>query len=55
MILEKEVGITEDPRGVYLAGDAVRILYQLGLGTQIGIIGHRKQLLCVEGNRLMNF
>lgn len=42
MILEKELDITEDPRGVYLAGDAVRVLYQLGIGDQIDIIGHRK-------------
>lgn len=42
MILEKEVGIGEDPRGVYLAGDAVRILYQLGIGDQMDIIGNRK-------------
>jgi hypothetical protein len=42
VILEKEVGISEDPRGVYLAGDAVRILYQLGIGNQMDTIGHRK-------------
>lgn len=45
MILEKEVGISEDPRGVYLAGDAVRTLYQLGIGDQMDIIGHRRYFL----------
>src|SRR5437762_2629943 len=29
IILEKEQGITEDPRGVYLAGDAVRVLWDI--------------------------
>lgn len=43
MILEKEVSIGEDPRGVYLAGDAIRVLYQLGIGDQIDIIGERKE------------
>jgi hypothetical protein len=40
--LEKEVVIGEDPRGVYLAGDAVRVLYQLGTGHYMSVIGHGK-------------
>jgi 2-polyprenyl-6-methoxyphenol hydroxylase-like FAD-dependent oxidoreductase len=31
IILEKEREINHDPRGVYLNGDAVRILWDLGL------------------------
>ena len=42
MILEKELEITDDPRGVYLAADAIRILYGLGLGSQMPVIGHGK-------------
>ncbi len=38
-ILEQDLGIGEDPRGVYLAGDAVRVLYQLGIGDQMEFIG----------------
>ncbi|KIX07316.1 uncharacterized protein Z518_01969 [Rhinocladiella mackenziei CBS 650.93] len=42
IILEKEAGITEDPRGVFLAGDAVRILYSLGIADEeMAIIGHQ--------------
>lgn len=40
MVLEREHEITKDPRGVYLAADAVRILYDLGLSADIPIIGH---------------
>ncbi|KAK5988570.1 3-(3-hydroxy-phenyl)propionate/3-hydroxycinnamic acid hydroxylase-like protein [Cladobotryum mycophilum] len=40
VILEKETEITTDPRGVYLTGDAVRILHDLGLGPEIAEIGH---------------
>ncbi|CZT20253.1 related to monooxygenase [Ramularia collo-cygni] len=40
IILEREPGIVEDPRGVYLAADAVRILYALGLGPDMPKIGH---------------
>ncbi|GIZ44734.1 hypothetical protein CKM354_000792500 [Cercospora kikuchii] len=40
LILEKEKEITQDPRGVVIAGDAVRILYQLGLGPDMPKIGH---------------
>ena len=42
IILEKEQGITEDPRGVYLAGDAVRILWDIGIREQMAVIGHRE-------------
>lgn len=44
MILEKEINIGDDPRGVYLAGDAVRILYQLGIGDQMKFIGHGEKI-----------
>ena len=40
IILEKERGITEDPRGVYLAGDAVRIIWDIGIREQMADIGH---------------
>ncbi|KAK5173724.1 uncharacterized protein LTR77_002405 [Saxophila tyrrhenica] len=39
-ILEKEPTIDQDPRGVFLNGDAVRILYDLGLVEQWPEIGH---------------
>lgn len=42
IILEKEKFINEDPRGVFLAGDAVRIFYQVGIGENIAAIGHRE-------------
>jgi hypothetical protein len=45
MILEKELDITDDPRGVYLAADAVRILYGLGLGSQMSTIGHGQNMV----------
>ena len=40
MILEKELEITTDPRAVYLNGDAVRILWDLGLRKQLADLGH---------------
>jgi hypothetical protein len=40
VILEKELEVGDDPRGVYLAADAVRILYSLGLGKYMSTIGH---------------
>lgn len=40
IILEKEQDITEDPRGVFLGGDAIRILYDIGIGDKLGAIGH---------------
>ncbi|KAI0161534.1 monooxygenase-like protein [Xylariaceae sp. FL1272] len=40
VLLEKEVEITEDPRGVYLTHDAIRILWDLGLGDYMNTIGH---------------
>ncbi|KAF5678531.1 monooxygenase [Fusarium denticulatum] len=39
VILEKEAEITTDPRGVFLTGDAVRILHSLGINDLKGI-GH---------------
>lgn len=40
VILEKEKEATTDPRGVYLTGDALRILHALGIGDEIPNIGH---------------
>lgn len=45
IILEKEPDITDDPRGVYLAADAIRILYDLGLGSEMHVIGHGQSTL----------
>lgn len=42
VILEKELSVNEDPRGVFLAGDAVRIFYQVGIGEDMAKIGHRE-------------
>lgn len=40
VILEKMLGVTEDPRGIAISGDAVRISYQLGIGEALtGKIG----------------
>ncbi|PNP74578.1 hypothetical protein FNYG_12083 [Fusarium nygamai] len=39
VILEKEAEITTDPRGVFLTGDAIRILHSLGVNDLAGI-GH---------------
>ncbi|KAK4941706.1 hypothetical protein LTR10_018445 [Elasticomyces elasticus] len=44
LILEKELEITDDPRGVYLAGDAVRTLWHLGLRDNISEIGYQSTL-----------
>lgn len=43
IILERDREITQDPRGVYLAGDAIRILWSLGLGKEMSTIGHELQ------------
>lgn len=40
MILEKDKEITTDPRGVYLTGDAIRILHDLGISDEMPQIGH---------------
>ncbi|XXG97376.1 hypothetical protein Hte_003675 [Hypoxylon texense] len=40
VILEKDLEITQDPRGVYLTHDAIRILWDLGLGDSLKEIGH---------------
>lgn len=45
IILEKELGVNEDPRGVFLAGDAVRIFYQVGIGEEMDKIGHREWMI----------
>lgn len=43
VILEKETEITQDPRGVYLSGDAVRVLWDLGIQQEeLAHIGHGK-------------
>lgn len=40
MVLEREHQITRDPRGVYLAANAIRILYDLVLNEEMPVIGH---------------
>jgi hypothetical protein len=40
VILEREAGVVTDPRGVWLTGDAVRIMYGLGLGPDMSSVGH---------------
>ncbi|KAI0445548.1 hypothetical protein F4803DRAFT_135069 [Xylaria telfairii] len=40
IILEKELEIAEDPRGVAITHDAVRICWDLGLGGDMDKIGH---------------
>ncbi|KAI3317507.1 hypothetical protein HD806DRAFT_367660 [Xylariaceae sp. AK1471] len=40
IILEKDLKITEDPRGVAITHDAVRICWDLGLGRDMYNIGH---------------
>ncbi|MCJ1297267.1 hypothetical protein MMC08_000053 [Hypocenomyce scalaris] len=35
VILEMELEVSEDPRGIAIAGDAVRISYQLGIGDAL--------------------
>ncbi|KFY09151.1 hypothetical protein V491_08370 [Pseudogymnoascus sp. VKM F-3775] len=45
VVLEREQDVTTDPRGVYLTGDAVRILCDQGLGPEMPDIGHGKPLV----------
>lgn len=41
VILEKETEVCEDPRGIVVNGDAVRISYQVGIGERLTKkIGH---------------
>lgn len=41
MILEKDQEVCEDPRGIVVNGDAVRISYQVGIGEGLTKrIGH---------------
>ncbi|KAF9869768.1 FAD binding domain-containing protein [Colletotrichum karsti] len=40
VILEKAAEVTTDPRGVWLTGDAVRILHTLGIGHEMDKVGH---------------
>ncbi|SMY26208.1 unnamed protein product [Zymoseptoria tritici ST99CH_1A5] len=54
IILEKEQDIVEDPRGVYLAADAVRILYALGLGPSMSKIGHELQAVNFHTTSIVN-
>ncbi|KAI0019446.1 monooxygenase-like protein [Xylariomycetidae sp. FL0641] len=45
LVIEKEVEITQDPRGVYLTHDAVRILWDLGLGEDMAWMGQEVPLV----------
>lgn len=40
VVLEKDVELNEDPRGVFLTGDSLRILQDLGIGPDFPNIGH---------------
>ncbi|UKZ74762.1 hypothetical protein TrVFT333_002432 [Trichoderma virens FT-333] len=53
VILEKDSEVTKDPRGVYLTGDAIRILYDLGLGNEVPTIGHDSPDLSPVGSRIL--
>ncbi|KKA20194.1 Uncharacterized protein T310_5763, partial [Rasamsonia emersonii CBS 393.64] len=44
IILEKEVNVADDPRGVFLAADALRVLWQIGIEKDIPSIGHERCL-----------
>ncbi|KAH7160566.1 putative monooxygenase [Dactylonectria estremocensis] len=48
IILEKEQGITQDPRGVSLSGDAIRILYDIGIGDKLRGIGHEVEKILLH-------
>lgn len=54
LILEREREITQDPRGVYLAGDAVRILWSLGLDKAMPTIGHELQTVQFHTSTFVN-
>ncbi|GME35055.1 hypothetical protein Z518_01969 [Neofusicoccum parvum] len=54
VILEKENGITDDPRGVYLAGDAVRIVWDLGIGEEMPKIGHENDRINFHYSTFLN-
>ncbi|KAI1471119.1 uncharacterized protein F4812DRAFT_467328 [Daldinia caldariorum] len=54
VILEKEAEITQDPRGVYLTSDAVRILWNLGLGDSLEEIGHELSTVNYHRASLVN-
>jgi 2-polyprenyl-6-methoxyphenol hydroxylase-like FAD-dependent oxidoreductase len=45
IVLERDREITEDPRAIYLAADAVRILYDLELGDSMPLIGHEAEFV----------
>ncbi|KAI1329394.1 monooxygenase-like protein [Xylariaceae sp. FL0255] len=53
-ILERELEITEDPRGVYLAHDAVRIIWNLGLGDEMDKIGHETRFVNFHKTTILN-
>ncbi|OTB01147.1 hypothetical protein M426DRAFT_14720 [Hypoxylon sp. CI-4A] len=54
IILEKELEITRDPRAVYLTNDAIRILWDLGLGDRLPEIGHELSIVNFHKSSLVN-
>ncbi|KAI2632549.1 monooxygenase-like protein [Hypomontagnella submonticulosa] len=54
VLLEKELGITQDPRGVYLTNDAVRILWDLGVGDCLEKIGHEPPSVSFHTSSFVN-
>ncbi|KAI1635446.1 monooxygenase-like protein [Biscogniauxia mediterranea] len=45
IVIEKEIEITQDPRGVCLTHDAIRILWSLGIGDEMTNIGHEMNIV----------
>ncbi|KAI1253335.1 hypothetical protein MGN70_005543 [Eutypa lata] len=54
ILLEKETGITHDPRGVYLTNEAVRILWDLGIGSDLKKIGHDVETINFHNTSFQN-
>ncbi|KAI1084699.1 monooxygenase-like protein [Whalleya microplaca] len=54
VIFEKELEITQDPRAVYLANDAVRILWDVGLGEDMKDIGHESSVVYFHTTSFVN-
>ncbi|CZR60147.1 related to monooxygenase [Phialocephala subalpina] len=54
VILEKEKAVNEDPRGVFLAGDAVRIFTHVGIGDEMDAIGHQVETVNFHRSNFKN-
>lgn len=53
-MLERERDITEDPKAVHHAADAVRILYDLELGDNMPLIRHEVELVQFHTSSFVN-